>query len=64
MKRARVDSFVKMMILRGYKKYSEKFKNVGYDLTDADIKTGKYGRKTKRALVNFCKDLSVVGQSV
>jgi hypothetical protein len=58
----RVDSFVKNDGSVDIKNIQKNLKMVGYDLTDADIKTGVYGPKTSGALVNFCEDLEATEQ--
>jgi hypothetical protein len=59
---SRVDSFVKKDASVEIKNIQKNLKMVGYDLTDADIKTGVYGRKTSTALLDFCKDLEATEQ--
>ena len=60
---SRVNSFVKTDGTEDIRNIQKNLKMLGYDLTDADIKTGVYGQKTSKALVKFCNDLEVTGQT-
>lgn len=61
---AKVDGLVKIDEIENVKIIQKSLKDIGYDLNDIDIRTGKYGKKTKKALRNFCEDLSFVGKVV